>query len=622
MHNGIDGLGEPVPESDTRRPLPSEIPALDLFEATPNPYLLLASDSPTYTIVGVNDAYLRVTMTERQAIMGRSIFDVFPDDPGAPDAFSTRDLRASFDRAIQSGQSDRMPVHQHNIRRPDGSFEERYWRPLQVPVLGPGREVVSLIHYAEDVTRGVVDAREARIALTASEARYRAIVESSTDYAMVATDLKGRITTWNTGAEHILGWSAEEMIGNTVDRFFTPEDRADRIPEEEMHGALTTGRGIDERWHLRKGEVRFWASGEMMPLKDDGGAVIGFLKILRDRTAQRETELALERQSALLRTVTDYVSEAVFRLDPDGTILFANPAAERVFSWSAEELRGRNFHEILHHRHEDGRPFPAEECVFVQALQGGDQLFAEEALFFRKDGRPVPVECTHIPFRSSGEASGSVFTVTDITERKREQERQQVVNNELSHRMKNVLAIVQAIASQTMRNATDLDSAREILAARLIALGKAHDILLDTGTGGADMHALATSALGVHDDRQPGRLRLHGPSVAVGEASMVSLTLMLHELATNAAKYGALSTAEGSVDITWDVSDDYGAPTFRLRWVERGGPPVITPSSAGFGSRLIQRGLSGASGGKVELLYEPSGVTCSVSAPMTEIERG
>ncbi|WP_342106124.1 PAS domain S-box protein [Methylobacterium sp. SI9] len=597
-----------------------DVPALEFFEATPNPYLLLAPDGPIYTIVGVNDAYLHATMTERGAIVGRSIFAVFPDDPAAPEAYSTRELRASFDRAVQTRQPDRMPVLHYNIRRPDGVFEERHWRPLQVPVLGPGGEVVGLIHYAEDVTQSVLDARTAQTALTASEARYRAIVESSIDYAMIATDLAGLVTTWNTGAEHILGWSTEEMIGHTVDRFFTPEDREGGVAALEMHSALTEGRGTDERWHLKKDGTRFWASGEMMPLKDEAGLVIGFLKILRDRTSQRETELALERQSALLRTVTDFVSEAVFRLDPDGTILLANPAAERLFGWEADELRGRNFHDTLHHHREDGSPFPAEACAFVHALREGTPLMAEAAVFFRKDGLPVPVECTNVPFGIGGEVSGAVITVTDVTERRRAQEQQQTVNRELSHRMKNVLAIVQAIATQTMRTAPDLITANETLGARLIALGRAHDILLDTETGGAEMHALATAALGLHDDRQPGRFCLEGPAVAVGEAAMVSLTLMLHELATNAAKYGALSDPAGSVHLAWRVAHEDGPPTFHLRWEERGGPLVAPPSRKGFGSRLIQRGLSGGSGGRVELSYRPSGVVCALVAPLAEIE--
>lgn len=513
-----------------------------------------------------------------------------------------------------------MAVQHYNIRRPDGTFEERHWRPLSVPVSGPGGEVVSLIHYVEDVTDEVVGARTAKTALTASEARYRAIVESSVDYAMIATDLDGTVTTWNTGAEHVLDWTAAEMVGRNADRFFTPEDRIARIPQQEMHGALTEGRGADERWHLRKGGERFWASGEMMPLRDEDGAVVAFLKILRDRTRQRETEMALERQGALLRTVTDHVSEAVLRLDPDGTIQFANPAAERLFGWPAEDLRGRNFHDTVHHSHQDGRPFPAGDCVFVRALRNGTRVASEPAVFFRRDGSPVPVECSSVPFRLGEEAAGAVMTVTDATERRRAREQQQVVNRELSHRMKNVLAVVQAIAAQTMRNAADLASASEALAARLVALGRAHDILLDEATDGAEMHALTAAAVGLYDNRLPGRFALDGPALAVGEAATVSLTLVLHELATNAAKYGALSTAEGSVSIACTVTRDGLEPTFRLTWTERGGPPVLPPTRKGFGSRLIARGLSGGSVGRVETTYEPGGLACVLTAPLAEVE--
>lgn len=600
--------------------MPPVVPALELFEATPNPYLLLAPDSPTYSIVGVNDAYLRATNTERQAIMGQPLFEVFPDDPAAPESYGVRNLQASLDRAVRSGQPDRMAVQHSNIRRADGTFEERHWRPLSVPVLGPGGEVVSLIHYVEDVTQTVVAARDAQNALAASEARYRAIVESSIDYAMVATDLTGRIVTWNPGAENIFGWSADEMIGETVDRFFTEEDRAHRIPAQEMHSALAKGRGIDERWHLRKGGVRFWASGEMMPLKNEAGVADGFLKILRDRTSQRETEQELERLAGFLQTVTDHVSEAVFRLEPNGTILLANPAAERLFGWRADEWKGKNLHETLHHHHEDGRPFPADQCVFVHALRSGTAVTGEEAVFFHRDGTPVPVECTNAPLLEEGRVTGAVVTVTDNTARNRAREQQQIVNHELSHRMKNLLTVVQAITTQTMRNTTDFKAARVTLEARLIALSRAQDILLDPATNGSEMRALVAAAIGLHDDQQPDRFRIEGPPLAVGEGATVSLTLMLHELATNAAKYGALSTPEGSVGIAWEIARDSEPASFHLRWTEGGGPPVVAPKRQGFGSRLIQRGLSGASGGTVALTYDPGGVVCIVTAPLAEIE--
>ncbi|MBY0253223.1 MULTISPECIES: PAS domain S-box protein [Methylobacterium] len=590
------------------------IPSHDVFEATPNPYLLLAADSPTFTIIGVNEAYLRATMTEREAITGRSLFEVFPDDPATPKAFGERNLRASLDRAIQTGLPDRMAVQHYNIRGPDGVFVERHWRPLSVPVTGPGGEVLSLIHYVEDVTSDVVGTRDTQTALTASDARYRAIVESSTDYAMVAMDLSGTITTWNTGAEHVLGWRAEEMVGRPSETFFTEEDRTAGIPAQEMRAALEQGRGIDERWHLRKDGSRFWANGELMPLKDEAGAVIGFLKILRDRTSQREVERALAEQTDILRSVTDHVSEAVFRLDPDGTILLANPPAGRLFGWPADELVGRNLHETLHHHREDGTAFPAEECIFVRALREGTSIVAEETVFFRQDGTPVPVTCTNAPLLRDGEVVGAVVTVTDLTARKRAAEQQDILNHELSHRLKNTLAIVQSIATQTLRGVTERHLV-EAFERRVLALSRAHDVLVQKSWAAARMRSVMESVLAMQADLD--RFALDGPDLDISPQAALSLSLLLHEMATNALKYGSLSAGAGKVRISWRTETD-PSPTLVLDWAETDGPPVVPPSTrGGFGSKLIRMGLLGTRVAALD--YAPVGLRAEFRAPLAEV---
>lgn len=195
-------------------------------------------------------------------------------------------------------------------------------------------------------------------------------------------------------------------------------------------------------------------------------------------------------------------------------------------------------------------------------------------------------------------------------------ELQRLLNRELSHRLKNTLAIVQSIASQTLRNVTSVEAARDALVARLIALGKAHDILLTGEREAAGIDAVIRGALAVHDDRQPGRFSLAGPPVLVGPRGALSLALMLHELATNAVKYGALSVPEGRVRVAWEIGGRAAEPVVRLCWTERGGPPVAAPIRKGFGSRLIERGLAGAIGGEVALVYEPAGVVCRVTAPL------
>src|SRR3954469_14839182 len=134
----------------------------------------------------------------------------------------------------------------------------------------------------------------------ASEARHRQIVESSTDYAIITTDLDGQITGWNAGARHLLGWREAEALGQNRRLIYTPEDREAGAPEAKMQLALAKGRAADERWHVRKDGSRFWSSGALLPLRGDAGATIGFLKILRDRTTEREAEDALRRLNATL----------------------------------------------------------------------------------------------------------------------------------------------------------------------------------------------------------------------------------------------------------------------------------------------------------------------------------
>ena len=183
--------------------------------------------------------------------------------------------------------------------------------------------------------------------------------------------------------------------------------------------------------------------------------------------------------------------------------------------------------------------------------------------------------------------------------------------------------MAQAIASQTLRNVTDIAAAKEALVARLVALGKAHDILLSGEGEGAALEAVIAGALAIHDDGEPGRIHLSGPALEVGPKAALSLALMIHELATNAAKYGAFSVPGGRVGVDWTVAhgrwpeDSQDAePVVTMTWVESGGPPVAAPTRKGFGSRLIERGFSGAVGGETQMNYAREGVTCRIRAPL------
>ncbi len=227
------------------------------------------------------------------------------------------------------------------------------------------------------------------------------------------------------------------------------------------------------------------------------------------------------------------------------------------------------------------------------------------------------------PHRFSEAELRFVRTVADRTHaaigRSHAEERERLLNRELSHRLKNTLAMVQAIVAQTLRNAPDLLSARESLSNRLMTLSRAHELLLGRSLEAADIRSVAQDALALHDDGQ-NRIRVSGPSIDVGSSAALSLALILHELATNAVKYGSLSVPDGFVSLGWDVDRETGGDRFHLVWREEGGPPVVEPARRGFGSRLIERGIAGSIGGHVEQNFRPEGLLCRIELPLAALQ--
>ena len=181
--------------------------------------------------------------------------------------------------------------------------------------------------------------------------------------------------------------------------------------------------------------------------------------------------------------------------------------------------------------------------------------------------------------------------------------------------------MVQAIAVQTLRHATDLQEASESLLQRYKTLGKAHDILFDGAVQAAGVLAIIRDAIALHEDGSRGRFHVSGPDLEVGPQAVLMLALMLHELSTNATKYGSLSTDTGSVSVTWSLSADEAQPVFVLFWRESGGPPVLSPTRQGFGSRLIRGALAGAVGGKTTLEFPPEDAVCRFEAPWSGLTR-
>jgi two-component sensor histidine kinase len=211
--------------------------------------------------------------------------------------------------------------------------------------------------------------------------------------------------------------------------------------------------------------------------------------------------------------------------------------------------------------------------------------------------------------------------LVDITERKQHENSQKTLIDELNHRVKNTLATVQSLAGQTARHADGMEDFVHRFEGRLLALSRAHDLLTTHHWNEAPLDLLARDVLMPMTTQAATRIRIGGPSVDLDPRTALSLTMALNELATNAVKYGALSSEAGALSVAWDVlAKGQSRPTLRLEWREFGGPPVSPPARRGIGTRLMERCIGRDLGGEFDLSFDPSGVVCHMSIPFGAIE--
>ncbi len=248
--------------------------------------------------------------------------------------------------------------------------------------------------------------------------RYRLISENTVDYAIFHVSLAGLIESWNPGAERIFGFSGEEIIGRHASILFVPEDVFRGEHERELKFAAETGRAQDSRWHVRKDSSRFWANGVMVGLRDKSGKLHGLAKIVRDDSGLKQSEQLLQYQLNLADAIASNAAEALFLIDSEGRVTFANPSAEQMFGWGHIELVGQFLHEKLHHIRPDGSPYPIEQCPHMQVLVTEETLRGQEDFFVHKDGRLLPVTCSTAPIRADGSVAGAVLVVRDVSEQR------------------------------------------------------------------------------------------------------------------------------------------------------------------------------------------------------------
>ncbi|MEW6450841.1 MAG: PAS domain S-box protein [Pseudomonadota bacterium] len=338
----------------------------------------------------------------------------------------------------------------------------------------------------------------------------------------------------------------------------------------------------------------------------DGGAV----NLLVDIAARKANTLVAERLASIIENSDD----AIVSKDLNGTIRTWNKGAERVFGYSAAEAIGQSIMLIIP---EDRRN---EEAHVIARIRAGERIDHYETIRRRKDGSMVDISLSVSPIADGdGNIVGASKIARDITDRRRAERQRQVLVGELNHRVKNTLATVQSIASQTFRGPGEPGELLRSFEGRLFALSRAHDQLSRESWEAADLHATLEGIFAPYGTGEKERIRLIGEPVRLSPQAVVAFAMVLHELATNAAKYGALSRPRGAVEVKWNVSNSGLPPSLEMVWQETGGPPVKPPKRAGFGSRFIDRAVSQELNGKAEVAYDSGGLRCRIEVPLPSL---
>jgi PAS domain S-box-containing protein len=361
--------------------------------------------------------------------------------------------------------------------------------------------------------------------------------------------------------------------------------------------------------YVHNREPRLWSPGEVKLIEDVAERTWDAVERLRSEAALRKSEerlqLALEASSVVGTWDWDIQSDLVYADERFAILYGVDPEFAAAGAPIASFVNGI---------YPDDRNRIKEQIQ--QAVETGAPLAAEYRTI-DKYGQIRWVFAQGRCYHAAGQPVRFPGIAVDITERKKAEEHHELLINELNHRVKNTLATVQSIASQTLRNADTTEAARSAMEARLLALSRAHDVLTRENWEGAELREIIDEVVEPYLRQKTKHFEIEGPRLRLIPRTALAIAMAVHELATNAAKYGALSVPSGCVVITWAITPG-DVPRLVLRWQERGGPPVTVPTRRGFGTRLIERSLAQDIGGEVRLTYAPAGAVCVMDIPLSE----
>jgi PAS domain S-box-containing protein len=345
-------------------------------------------------------------------------------------------------------------------------------------------------------------------------------------------------------------------------------------------------------------------------VRDESGEISGAINLLMDVSDRMKSELASARLAAIVQSTDD----AIVSKTLEGKVTSWNASATRIFGYAAEEMIGEPIIKVIPHE------LLSEETEILAKIRRGERIDHYETVRLTKDGRRINISLTVSPVRDRmGNIVGISKVARDITERKRAEDLQRLLIGELNHRVKNTLATVQAIAHQTLRRAKSPVDFVSSFSGRVQALARAHTLLTQSTWMGANVMDMVRDQLLLGSEADD-RITCEGPPLMLEPQVSLHLAMVLHELGTNARKYGALSVPTGRLSVSWEI-ETAGNRSLNLQWRESAGPMVQAPTERGFGSTLIEQSLQ-AHGGVASIRYGADGVTCEIKLPLPEREPG
>lgn len=431
------------------------------------------------------------------------------------------------------------------------------------------------------------------------------IVEEAASEVYIFSDEDFRFRLVNKGARENLGYTMDELHGLTPWDLKPQISRGDFLDMVQPLQTGAVGRLDFETVHRRKDGTHYNVSVKLQ-MFDEGGDRV-FYAAIQDITRYRKIESELREISARLDAILDNTTMSVFLMDEQQHCVFMNKAAEDLTGFSFAEVAGRPLHDVIHHTHPDGAPFPIETCPIDRSFPDKVGTQGEE-VFVHKDGSFYPVAFTASPVQDNdAKVVGTIIEARDISVEKRNEMARNLLMREVDHRARNVLAVVHSLAQFTQ--ADDLESYKTALAGRINALARAQTSLANRRWEGGRLEDVVREELEALCPRDS--VEVQGPEVALSPEQVQPISMLIHEMATNANKYGACSRVSGKVSVTWTLDE----ARVTLVWREAGGPPVAPPTREGFGS-VLKAGVVGQIKGTIQRTWDPAGLVVEVTFPL------